>query len=117
MNIKEKLTCKYCKEIYNQPLTLTCCGGYLCRRHIDEWSSHDSDGFLCPLCNEQNKNQNFKVCKLIQDLIEMEVHKFELDPKYERILNILKEQTKNLETILNDPKRKITVDLCNHNCG
>ena len=82
MNVKEKLTCKYCFQIYSQPLTLTCCGDYLCRRHVDELSSHDSnEGFLCPLCNQQNTNQTFKICKIIEDFIEIEVHKFEMDPK------------------------------------
>jgi chromosome segregation ATPase len=35
------------------------------------------------------------------------VHKFELDPKYERILSSFKTEIRNLEVILNDPERVI----------
>ena len=36
MNIKEDLTCKYCREIYKNPITLICCGDNICKQHIEE---------------------------------------------------------------------------------
>ena len=115
MNIKEKLTCKYCNQIYKEPITLTCCGDNLCKRHIAELISNSSSSeFWCPLCNEPNSNKNFKVSKIIQELIEIEAHKFELDPKYERILNSLKTEIGNLEKISNDPENFIYVEIRLH---
>lgn len=108
MNIKEKLTCKYCNQLYKEPITLTCCGDNLCKQHIAELISNSSSSeFWCPLCNEQNSNKNFKVSKIIQELIEIEAHNFELDPKYERILNGLKTEIGNLENISHDPENYI----------
>jgi chromosome segregation ATPase len=47
------------------------------------------------------------VNKTIQELLDAEVHKFELDPKYERVLNSFKTEIGNLEVILNDPESVI----------
>jgi hypothetical protein len=96
MNIKDTLTCNYCNEIYKCPVSLNCCGENLCKRHIDELISNDSSNKLvCPFCNHENVNQNFNVNKLIQNLIENEIHKFELEPKYVEILNNLKKEIGN----------------------
>ena len=105
MNIKEKLTCKYCYQIYQEPITLVCCGESLCKHHINELLAiGGTNTFLCPFCNEKNVNQNFPVSKTIKDLLDVEVHKFDLDPKYKIILNNLKIEIANLEAILKDPE-------------
>ena len=86
MNIKEKLTCKYCHQVYKEPVTLVCCGDSLCKQHIIELLAiDDTNTFLCPFCNEKNVNQNFPVSKTIKDLLDIEAHKFDLDPKYKII--------------------------------
>ena len=85
MNIKEELTCKYCNEIYSNPIMLSCCGENICKQHIDELillSSPNTNKFTCPLCNEENANQNFCVNKLIERLLEKELHKLQIDTKY-----------------------------------
>ena len=76
MNIEEKLTCAYCYQIYKDPITLTCCGDNLCKQHIlDLISDNSSNRFPCPLCNEQNSNQNLKINKLIQNfVVEIKLH-------------------------------------------
>ena len=108
MNIGKKLTCKYCNQIYKEPITLVCCGDSLCKKHVhDLLDIYDTNTFLCPFCNERNSNQNLRVNKTIQELLDVEVHKFELDPKYERILNSFKTEIRNLEVILNDPESVI----------
>ena len=108
MNIKERLTCKYCNNIYKDPITLTCCGDNLCKQHIEELTSSNSpNGFPCPLCNERNTNQNLRISKLIQDLLEIEAHKFQIDPKYERVLDSFRTEISNLETAINDPENEI----------
>jgi hypothetical protein len=66
MNIKEELTCKYCNDIYNIPITLAC-GDSICKHHIEELiSSNSPNKFSCPLCNEEIINQNFSVNKCIK---------------------------------------------------
>jgi hypothetical protein len=112
MNMKEKLTCKYCNEIFRDPVSLNCCGETICRSHINELLSiDDSNTFTCPFCNHENLNQNFNVNKLIQDLIGNEIHKFELDPKYVRLLNDLKMEIEKLATLLKDPENYIYEEM------
>ena len=104
MNLKEKLTCKYCNEIFNEPVSLNCCGENICKRHIDElFSIDESNTFLCPFCDLENAHQNSCTNKLIQSLIENQLHKLELDSKYKLALNKFKAEILNLETLLNDP--------------
>ena len=112
MNIKEELSCKYCNEIFNNPIALPC-GDSICKHHIDELiSNRSSNTFLCPLCNEENcSNLKFKVNKLIQRLIKRELHEFRLNPKYENSLKSLKTEIENLETILKDPENYIFEEI------
>ena len=108
MNINERLTCKCCNKIYNNPVALAC-GDTVCRHHIDELISNNSSSkkFTCPLCNEENSIQNLKVNKLIQSLLEIELHEFKMNPIYETVLDNLKKEIANLETILKDPENYI----------
>lgn len=112
MNINEQLTCKYCNEIYNEPVTLSCCGDNICRRHINELLSTDhTNKFCCPFCNTENTNQNLYVNKLIQRLVENELHKLKLDSSYKLTLNRLKEEIEKMETILRDPENLIYEEI------
>ena len=111
MNIKEKLTCNYCNEIYKQPVTLAC-GDTICIEHIDKIISSDSaKKLISPICNQENVNQNHSANKLVEALLQIEIHKFELDPKYELIFNNLKREIQNLEKILNDPENYIYEEI------
>jgi hypothetical protein len=79
---------------------------------VDELVSRaSSNKFMCPFCDEENTSQHFKVNKLIQSLIETEMHAFELDPKYEKKFNNLKEAINNLEAILKDPENVIYQEI------
>jgi hypothetical protein len=42
MNIKEELTCKYCNEVYKNPITLNCCGENICKQHVEELTSNNA---------------------------------------------------------------------------
>ncbi len=108
MNIKEELTCKLCNAIYQNPITLTCCGDNICKHHVEELTSNfSSSKFVCPLCEKDNFNQNLNVNKLILKMVETELHKFEIDSKYKETLTNLKMEFKNLEVILTNPDKYI----------
>ena len=112
MNINEELMCKCCNGIYNHPIMLICCGESICKHHIEELMSKNSSNiFLCPLCDEQNTNQNFKINKIIEKLIERGLHQFKINPKYEQTLNNFKKEIGNLETILKDPEHFIFEEI------
>ena len=111
MNAKEHLTCSYCNEIYKQPIALLC-GDTICKQHIDELITNNSTNkFTCPLCNKESLNQNFVVNKLIQNLIESNLHKFEVDSKFKKIYENLKTDIGNLEKILKDPENIIYEEI------
>jgi hypothetical protein len=108
MDAKEKLTCKYCKEIYKEPISLNCCGENICKSHIEELLSIDeTNSFFCPFCDIENVNFNLCVNKLIQGLVEDQLHKFELDSDYKETLNKFKKEVEQLESILKDPDNVI----------
>ena len=108
MNVKEILACKYCNEVFKQPITLICCGKNICKQHIQELiKEKSSNTFSCPLCFQENTNQNFHCSELIEKLIGMELHKFKLDPKYEAAMNNFKTEIESLEAIIKDPENII----------
>ena len=109
MNIKEKLSCKYCHNIFKEPINLTCCGDKICKWHIEQQITKNK--FTCPLCNQENTNQNFHCDKLIENLIEMELHKFKFDPKYETELSAMKLEIESLENILKNPEKIIDEEI------
>ena len=112
MNIKQELTCKYCNKIYTDPITLICCGDNICKSHVEEFlASNSLNKFTCPICTEENCNQNFKIDKLIEALIKRELHEFKLNPQNEITLNNLKIEINNLETVINDPESYIYEEL------
>jgi chromosome segregation ATPase len=112
LNIKKKLECKYCNEIYKQPITLVCCGNVICKQHVQELlSKSSSNKFTCPLCYQENTNQNFNVNTLLQELLEIELHEFKLNPKYVKTLNNLEVDIKNLESILKEPQSYIYEEI------
>ena len=112
MNIKEELSCKVCAGIYIDPITLVCCGEIICKQHVEELiSKNSSNKFTCPLCNEENANQNFKVTKLVQKLINRQLHEFKLNPNHEEIFKDLKLEIGNLEAILKDPENVIYEEI------
>ena len=112
MNIKEELTCKYCNEIYINPIILSCCGENICKQHIDELISNSSSNkFICPFDNQENANENLSINKLIQRLVEKELHKLEIDTEYKSVFHKLKKEIENLETILNSPENFIYEEI------
>ena len=113
MNLIEKLICKYCNQVYNEPITLTCCGESICQQHLNEFLAIDDDSntFLCQFCNKQNSIQNFVKSKIIQDLLDMEAQKFTIDSKYKRLFSDFKTEIQNLELILNEPENYIYEEI------
>ena len=112
MNFKEELKCKYCHEIYTNPIALNCCGETICKPHIDEiFSNKSTNKCKCPLCDQEIKNQSFSVNKLVQKMLTTELHKLEVDSKYKQTLDNLKTEIQKLETILKDPETKIYEEI------
>jgi chromosome segregation ATPase len=107
MNIKEELSCKYCHEIFINPMTLPC-GDSICKHHIEELtSSNSSNKFICPLCNEESSVQSLRVNKFMQSMLEIGLHEFKINPLLDTLLKNLKNEAKNLETVLKDPENFI----------
>ena len=112
MNIKETLSCKYCNQIFKHPITLICCGKNICKQHIEELIKEKSTNkFSCPLCFQENTNQNFHCDELVEKLIKIELHKFKLDPKYEVAMNKLKMEIESLAAIIKDPENIIYEEI------
>jgi chromosome segregation ATPase len=112
MNINEQLTCKHCKEIFNEPVTLNCCGINICKRHIDELLSIDeSNTFLCPFCDTESANQHFCINGLIQTLVQNKLHKLEMNSDHKVTFNSLKAEIEKLEAILKDPENIIYEEI------
>ena len=112
MNIKEQMTCKFCNQVYNNPITLLC-GDSICKHHLDELiSTNSSDKLNCPVCNKENlSNLEFKVNKFMQSMVEIELHEFKMNPIYEEVLNNLKMEIGNLEAIVKDPENHIFEEI------
>ena len=107
MNIKEQLTCKVCYQIYTDPITLAC-GCNTCKQHVeDAISKSSSNKFRCPLCNEENFKQKFNINRIIETMIEKELHKFEIDSEHKLILSSFKKEIANLEALIRDPENVI----------
>ena len=112
MNFKEDLTCKYCNEIYKDPITFAC-GDSICKHHVEELSrlNNSANKFMCPICNEESSNSNFKVNKFMQKMVENEFHKFQIDSKYKDTLESFKNEIQKLETVLKDPENLIYEEI------
>ena len=108
MDINEQLTCKYCKEIYKEPIYLNCCGEKICTSHIEELLSIDEPKkFCCPFCDVESVN------KLIQNYIKIQHHLFESESNYKATLNKFKKEIDNLESTLKDPENYIFEEILN----
>ena len=112
MNIEEDLTCKCCNEIFKNPITLNCCGDNICKHHIEQLITNStSNQFACPLCNQDNVNQNLNVNKFMQKMVENELYKFKISSKYKKTLDQLKWEIQKMETIIKDPKNFIYEEI------
>ena len=108
MNIKEDLTCKYCNEIYTDPVSLICCGENVCKKHIDKiFSKQATRSLKCPLCDFDLPNQKFQINKSLKSLLEREIHKLKIDPESEKLMSKFKESIQNIVSINNDPENLI----------
>ena len=110
MNIIVELTCKLCRQIYDEPVTLSCCGENVCKKHIDELLSNkpsSEKGFVCSLCNADNKNQATTTNKTLKNLIERELQSLKINPYYECIFSSFKSKVAKIESIHNDPEHTI----------
>ena len=82
--LEDLIKCKVCNDIYTNPICLQCCGGSVCRTHIDKFLSDDYTGTLrCPLCCESLPKQKFPVEKAMQSLIDDVRNKKLNNPEYQ----------------------------------
>ena len=106
MNVEEDVTCTYCKNIYNDPVFLNCCGNNICKQHIDSILAKKEtiEEPACPLCNTEIQNQTFHINRPLKNLIEKrELHNLKLDPKFENTLINFKDKIENMEKLEKDP--------------
>ena len=113
MNSKEELTCKYCNEIYKNPIILNCCDESICKQHIEELMSKENSSkqFPCPLCNKDNLNQKLNINKFMQKMIENKLHDFRIDSKYKVVLDDLKSEINKFENFFKDPEYYIHEEI------
>ena len=112
MNLREELTCKDCKEIYQSPITLNCCGENICKKDVEKLISKDSSSkFTCPLCSEENFHQKLNPNKFMQKMVENKLHKFKTDRKSKRTLKDFKIKVEILERLATDPKNYIHEEI------
>ena len=131
MNIKQELTCKHCNEILNEPITLNCCGENICKEHLSELLSNESSKnskkvkTSCPLCFTEFDKQGLEVNKLIQKLVENELHNFKTDSKFKDLISDFRNEIQQFKKIVSDPANfvyeafsefKRQVDLDRENC-
>ncbi|XP_018430793.1 PREDICTED: uncharacterized protein LOC108803451, partial [Nanorana parkeri] len=71
-NLKEKLECSLCLNIYTDPVNLKCGHNY-CRVCIGHWldTQEESGGYSCPQCREKFRKRpalqkNFTLCEILQ---------------------------------------------------
>ena len=108
MNIKEELTCKQCKSIYNEPIFLYCCSDHICKEHLSkELSNLSLNKITCPFCSSEIDKHGLNVNKLIQKLVANELHKFKIYPKYKELINNFKSEIDALEKIAKHPENLI----------
>lgn len=121
MNITEELKCKYCNEIYKNPITLNCCGDNICKQHVEELllRENSSNNFACPLCFDKNVNQKLNVNKFMQKMLTSRLQNFQIDSKYREIFENIKKEFQELETNtketaiyeeINDLKMQVDLD-------
>ena len=113
MNIKQELTCKHCKEILNEPITLNCCGENICKEHLSELLSNESSKkskkvkTSCPICSSNLDKQGLNVNKLIQKLVENNLHEFKIYPKYKELIKTFKNEIEALEKMVNESENLV----------
>ena len=95
--IDETILCKYCNNIFEKPVFLTCCSESLCEKHIEEISDqHETKTFFCFNCNTQNFSNYFPPNKLIKKLLECQLDKLNFGEEYE----IAKNKCKDLQSLV-----------------
>jgi chromosome segregation ATPase len=67
--------------------------------------------FTCLLCKEENYNQNLKVNKFVEKLIAQDLHKYEIESKYQETLNNLEKEVEKIEAILNNHDKVIHEEI------
>ena len=103
MNIQEELTCKFCNQIYTDPVSLNC-GHNICKKHLDDLFANSNSKPSCPSCNSDILYSTFKVNEALKKIIEIQLHKVKPEPGYENLMQSLRNQLKRLETIRTDPE-------------
>ena len=107
--MNREFTCKICDEIYTNPITLNCCAENICKKHVEQIMSRGT--FTCLLCKEENYNQNLKVNKFVEKLIAQDLHKYEIESKYQETLNNLEKEVEKIEAILNNHDKVIHEEI------
>lgn len=108
MNIRDEFTCKYCNEIFDDPVSLNCCGENVCKAHIDHlFAQETKNGFSCPLCSLEMPRQKFQINKVLNNLLKREIDQVNINPAYEKIYTRFREKISIIENMQTDPENTI----------
>ena len=109
MNLREDITCKCCNDIFVDPVTLSCCGESVCKKHLDEiFSKKVTRSSKCPICKENLPSEmKISVNKALKSLIDRELHKINIDSNHQNVLNDFKQKIQTIQALNNNSEAKI----------
>lgn len=110
--VDDLIKCKYCCEVFDTPIFLTCCSETICKKHIS------NEQYNCYFCNHKHdsKSFNFPINKTVQKLIEAEFDKLDFGDDYNQSKNAcdeFKRMLEKFERTVKNPSYHITEHVSN----
>jgi hypothetical protein len=93
--VKSFLDCQQCNKLLVDPV-VTACGKLICKIHLEKLLTHESkekNTFVCEMCQEEHviPKNGFVVPDRLQDLLDVELNKFEPSPMFDECRKELEE--------------------------
>ena len=93
--LKSFLDCDQCTKLLVNPVVMAC-GKFICKIHLEKILSHESkekNTFICKICQEEHviPKNGFVVNNRLQDLLDVELNKFEPSPVFDECMKELEE--------------------------
>jgi len=93
--VKSFLDCQQCNKLLVDPV-VTACGKFICKIHLEKLFTHESkekNSFICEICQEEHfiPKNGFVVPDRLQDLLDVELNKFEPSPMFDECRKELEE--------------------------
>ena len=93
--VKSFLDCDQCTKLLVNPVVMAC-GKFICKIHLEKILTHESkekNTFICKICQEEHviPKNGFVVNNRLQDLLDVELNKFEPSPVFDECMKELEE--------------------------